>query len=172
MKSTDAFFIGYFTEVQGFLLNSIRRNLADAGCERLPDDWRSLYQQRRAEVLKEVQSAKVGQAAILSELAMRPIASLDHAARALKADSYEVYFDPRERREDRELSKMLYDAAGEWDSIADSLRANETPVKIHVDYRSEEIPGLQISDILVGELRQVFWQIVAYYASTQVLDWY
>ena len=154
MLSSDSFVLADFTPVRGFVLERVRSDLARNGEERLPDKWQPLYEQRQAEILKLVAQGGAGQAAILEWLVGTTFAGLAHYL-ASRTDKYEVYFDPRSPKEDdgvrsgilsftkMSLQALHQDDPGRFKGVCG-------------DRKSEELPGLQIADLMVGEVRNWF----------------
>jgi hypothetical protein len=154
LKTTNSFIVGEFQEVRGFLLESIRSDVVQAGGTALPQNWQELYDIRRNQLANTVAHGAAGQSPILSKLISLPtIAATNYIAR--RASSFSITLDPRggiedERLEDAirtytitVLEKIQQEGADKFKSVRHDLA-------------SEAVPGLQIADILAGEVRNWF----------------
>jgi hypothetical protein len=154
MLASECFVLAEFSEVQGFILEAVRSDLLEAGKKELPQDWNALYDAKRKEFLDHVQRKDLGQSPMLERLISLPAVALAHYL-ALRAKQYEIFVDPRGQVEDENLA----DAIGDYTmSVVRLIReqGQTNLVSVKVDVRSEQSPGLQIADLLAGELRWWF----------------
>jgi hypothetical protein len=154
MLALDCFILAEYSEVQGFILEAVRSDLLKAGKKELPENWMPLYDAKRKSFLDDVQRKGLGQAPMLERLISLPSTALAHYL-SLRAQDYEVLLDPRGDIEDQNLQDAIRDYAS---SVADRIRAGgQNNLKsVRVDVLSEQSFGLQIADLLAGELRWWF----------------
>ena len=154
MTRANAFLLADFTEVRGFVLEGIRSSLARHAHKRLPDDWETLYERRRRELTELVKKGKEGIGPVLDRLMGTTIGAVAHFL-TTRASSYEVFFDPRQPREDLEVA----DSIREFTEMVLNRMHQEEPGRfkgVSGRYKSGELPGLQVADLLVGEVRNWF----------------
>lgn len=154
MRDVNAFLLAEFTEVRGFVLDRIRSDFAQQGQDRLPDDWERFYEQRRKDLVDLVRQGKKGQGPILKALVGTPFAGLGYYMARL-AKEYQVFFDPRQPREDADVADSIREFT---ETVLRGVHREEPNQFKGVcgDYGSEEVPGLQLADLLVGEVRHWF----------------
>jgi hypothetical protein len=154
MLNSESFVLADFTPVRGFVLEKIRSDLAREGQERLPDEWQPLYEQRKTEILELAKQGGVGQTVVLEWLLGTTTASVAYYLRN-RASKYRVYFDPRSPKEDEGVRNGIL---GFTKMTLQSLHQQELDrfAGVSGEYKSENLPGLQIADLMVGEVRNWF----------------
>jgi Protein of unknown function (DUF3800) len=154
MLRLGAFFLTEFCQVRGFILESVRSDLLEKGDSQIPEKWDSLYQAKRDELSRAVKEQKLGQSPLLQKLIETPTASLAYFL-TQRAKWYELVVDPRGGVEDNYIAKTIQYTTeavirGVHRESPDKLRATSFST------RSENCPGLQMADLLAGEVRHWF----------------
>jgi hypothetical protein len=156
MVRLGTFFLTEFCQVRGFILESVRSDLLEKGDSRIPKKWDSLYQAKREELSRAVKEQKLGQSSLLQKLIETPTASLAYFL-TKRAEWYELVIDPRGGVEDKHIAQAVRHTTeavirGVHRETHDKLRATSFSI------RSENCPGLQVADLLAGEVRHWFVQ--------------
>ncbi|HLJ29090.1 MAG TPA: hypothetical protein VKY85_20440 [Candidatus Angelobacter sp.] len=124
-----------------------------AGHRELPQNWQPLFAAKRQEFLDDVKRKDLGQSPMLQRLISLPSAALAHYL-ALRAESYDIVIDPRGVVEDKNITDAIGDLTKE---VARLVRENSTNLKsVETNIRSENCAGLQVADVLAGEVRRWF----------------
>jgi len=146
--------IGEFQEVRGFVLESIRSDVVQAGSEELPQNWQELHDKRRDQLAKTGAQGAAGRSPILSRLLSLPTnAATNYVAR--RSLSFSVTLESSRRcwrRTSRGRNSQIYDYRLE----KIQRERGEKFRSVRYDLRLESAPGLQIADILAGEVRNWF----------------
>jgi hypothetical protein len=154
IEEIHGFIIAEYSEVRGFVLESIRSDLLDQAATDLPQNYDELYMARTKELSDLIRQEKAGQSPTLRKLIELPTSALAFYL-VPKTNSYEVLLDPRGSTEDANIAKMLRETTLEV--INNVQRDNPAKLKqVRFDIPSEKAPGLQVADILAGEIRQWF----------------
>lgn len=148
------FFLTEFCQVRGFILESVRSDLLEAGKSEMPKDWQPLYDAKHKELSDLVKNQKLGQSPLLQRLIETPTASLGHFL-AERAEWYELVIDPRGGLEDVAIAEAVRRVTegvirGVHDANPEKLRA------VSFGVRSQDCAGLQFADLLAGEIRNWF----------------
>jgi hypothetical protein len=151
MKMYGAFFVGFYTRVAGVVMEHVRSNLVGTTTA-VPDDYDTLYEEAAAELRSELQG--VGQSACIAKILRFPVLATAHFL-AYFGCKFKVLCDPRESKEDRAVQKAIDDLMTEHFARAAPEEA-VSYLGMDNSRESHTEPGLQIADLLAGEVRSLF----------------
>jgi hypothetical protein len=157
---SGAFIAGFYTPSRAFVLERVRTNLLDDEAVELPEDDETLCADAIAQLIKE--HGNRGQAGVIGKLLWLPTASVANLLSSLNA-RFTIICDPRDqRREDPAVRAKIEDVmemSRNLKNIPDTdLRSDLADhfLGIRGDRTSTDEPGLQLADMMVGEIKEFF----------------
>ena len=147
LRDNGAIVGAFYTPTASYILEKARWILVGEA-DALPDDMAALFAQASAQ-LREGDPGP-GKAHLISNLLHLPLVALLNLFESFDC-SYEAYYDPRERREDHAVADSVQGFIN-----AHSSKQRHLLVGIRVDRSSEQEVGLQLADLMVGEVRLFF----------------
>jgi hypothetical protein len=151
IKLAGGFIMGFYTRVSGIVMERVRTNLiGDASV--VPDDHKTLYDEAAAELRSELEG--VGQSETIAHILRIPLAAMAYFLESASC-KFRVVCDPRESKEDRAVQAAVDDYVRNHFARAlpkegglylglDNTRPSHTEI------------GLQLADLLAGEVRSLF----------------
>lgn len=154
LRRNDGYVCGFYTTVDTYSLYNLRTSIGidDDDARFLPDDWLERLKAVKEKLLRKDEKLP-GVAALLMgllhgtlEMTMHWLGSQDF--------SFEVVYDPREKKEDAFLLKHV----GGW--LSDEKAAFKRFPGVYrgatATTRSENSPGLMLCDLIVRDIRMLF----------------
>jgi hypothetical protein len=157
-KKHGAFLAGFYTPVAPFVLEHVRSNLFLDDQEEVPANYEALYREAETEIRGYARGP--GQSAIISRLLHLAVGGVANMLASFGCP-FTVVYDPRERKEDRAVIRTVdgYLAMMEnFKHVDTDLRSDLKDFAqgfVH-DRRSEDELGLQLADLIAGEVREFF----------------
>jgi len=152
LKDTGGFVAGFYSSTRGMVMERVRTNLLDEAAE-VPIDHAALYDTARLELLDQFQG--VGQSGILTMLLLTPFASISSLLRSFDS-TFRVRYDPRQGDEDRVVREALADYMGRLVNVPDLFGPVSNYLGMEADISSHDDLGLQLADVIAGEVRDFF----------------
>ena len=152
LVETGGFISGFYTSTRGMVMERVRTNLLDES-DAVPNTHEDLYASARTELLGQFRG--VGQAELIKRLMLTPVASIISFLRSFDC-VFEVRYDPRQEDEDQEVRRAISEYAGLLKRVPEIFGAEDVCLGIEVSIRSDEDLGLQLADVVVGEVREFF----------------
>jgi hypothetical protein len=155
-----AFVAGFYTTTRDFVLEDVRTDLLFSGAEGIPDDSEKLWDASAAKIKKEFADG-TGQSTAISKLLQVPAAAVTNLLAAFGCRFWIVY-DPRQSKEDHRVAALLDEymkAIGVGAKIITPQREEQVKqafLGFDSSRPSEEQLGLQLADLLAGEVRLLF----------------
>jgi hypothetical protein len=151
IKLADGFIMGFYARVAGIVMERVRTNLVGEAAF-VPNDHKDLYDEAAAEL--RIELAGVGQSQTIAHILRIPLSALTHFLESPNC-KFRLLCDPRESKEDRAVQLAIDDYIGNHFGRAlpkeaglylglDNTRPSHTEI------------GLQLADILAGEVRSLF----------------
>jgi len=152
LKAYGCFITAFYIRTQGAAMEHVRSDLVGQLTE-IPEDYQSLYEKAVNE-LKENASEGFAQSETIASVLRIPLSGLSHFMAYFECP-YQILCDPREAKEDKAVLAAI-DAffSGPMDAIAPT----EARLYKGMDntIASEDEVGLQLADLLTGEVRMFF----------------
>lgn len=152
LKSVGGFVAAFYTTTRGIGMERVRVNLMDDH-DSVPADSASLYDEAKAELLAGFKGP--GQSGLMQRLIFLPMTATSNLLSSFNC-TFSVVYDPRGAVEDREvkekISKYMENLrkSPEYSAHFGALRG------INIEISSHEEVGLQLADIIAGEVRSFF----------------
>lgn len=151
LKMYGAFFIGFYTRVAGVVMEHVRSDLVGEATA-VPDDHRKLYEDAADQLRSELQG--VGQSAVIEKILRFPILGTAEFLTYFGC-KFKVLCDPRETKEDKAVQRAIDHLIAEHlariaPETAASYLGMDNSRESHLE------PGLQVADLLAGEVRSLF----------------
>jgi len=151
MKMYGAFFVGFYTRAAGVVMEHVRSDLVGISTT-VPDDHSKLYEDAAADLRSELQG--VGQSAVIARILRFPVLATAHFL-AYFGCKFKVLCDPRESKEDTAVQKAIDDLMTEHFARAAPKEA-VSYLGMDNSHESHTESGLQVADLLAGEVRLLF----------------
>lgn len=151
MKMYGAFFVGFYTHVSGVVMEHVRSELVGVETA-VPDDHAKLYHDAAAELQELLQG--VGQSAVIAKILRFPVLATANFLTYFGC-KFKVFCDPRESKEDKAVQQAIDDLIKEH---LTRVAPEEAASYLGMDntHQSHEERGLQMADLLAGEVRSLF----------------
>jgi hypothetical protein len=152
LRSYGCFITAFYIRTQGAVMEHLRSDLVGQLAE-IPQDYESLYEEAVRE-LKEDASEGIAQSETIASILRIPLSGLSHFM-AYFGCPFQVLCDPREAKEDKAvLAAIDMFFSGPMNAVA----PNEARLYKDMDntVASEDEVGLQLADLLTGEVRLFF----------------
>jgi hypothetical protein len=173
LEGCGGFVAGFYTTVRAAVLEDVRTNLLGRA-EALPEDDESLCAEAMADLRAEPKGP--GESKAIKRLLSLPCLSVAHFLGSF-GGSFRIVCDPREKREDRVVHASVAQVISMMRNIREAL--SDAPADLHKLFRgidrgrpSEDDVGLQIADIVVGEVCAFFAanpEMMSFGASRQLV---
>jgi hypothetical protein len=175
LLDADAFIAGFFTPSRAFLLERVRSKLvtaADGSPVEIPDDHHTMLDEALTELRGELKG-RPGMSALLFELLLVPIGAVAQMLSFFESP-FRVVYDPRNPKEDlavrRRVAELMEKFDGRGGRWLGGLRMDVglRYLGLELARRSDEEPGLQIADLVAGEVAaffQAFPELLSHHSS-------
>jgi hypothetical protein len=151
MKMYGAFFVGFYTHVAGVVMEHVRSDLVGQATA-VPDDHGTLYENGADELRHGLEGT--GQSAVIAKILRFPVLATANFLTYFGC-RFKVLCDPRESKEDKAVQKAINDLMTEHFARAAPEEA-ASYLGMDNSRESHTEPGLQIADLLAGEVRSLF----------------
>lgn len=152
LAETSGFVAGFYSSTRGVVMERVRTNLLD-GADEVPDDHAALYNAARAELLAQFQG--VGQSQLITQLLLTPFSAFSALLRSFEC-TFRVRYDPRQGNEDQVVRDALADYMCCLVRVPE-LFGDDTGYRgMEINIRSHDDLGLQLADVVAGEVREFF----------------
>ena len=151
MKMYGAFFVGFYTHVAGVVMEHVRSELVGQATA-VPEDHQNLYQDAATELRELLQG--VGQSAVIARILRFPVLATANFLTYFGC-KFKVLCDPREGKEDKAVQQAIDDLMKEHFARAAPEEA-ASYLGMDNSRQSHDERGLQIADLLAGEVRSFF----------------
>lgn len=151
MKMYGAFFVGFYTRVSGVVMEHVRSDIVGKATV-VPEEHGKLYEDAAQELRDELQG--VGQSAVIARILRFPVLATANFLTYFGC-RFRVSCDPRESKEDKAVQKAIDDLMTEHFARAAPEEA-ASYLGMDNSRESHTEPGLQIADLLAGEVRSLF----------------
>jgi hypothetical protein len=154
LASCGGFVAGFYTGNKGYVLENIREELiTKEGVTSVPKDHSQLFD-AAVEKLNSDASSGPGMSHLIAELMFLPVMSMAFFLSALNAH-FRVVYDPRQIDEDLAVKNSV---EGVVTAVTNAEKVGTKSKLLGFDFsrRSQDELGLQIADIVAGEVRRFF----------------
>jgi hypothetical protein len=151
MKNHGAFVVGFFTRTQGVIMERVRVNSLDQFSQ-VPEDHSDMYSIAAGELQRQMQG--VAQSKTIATILRIPLTAMAHFLEYFGC-AFQMLCDPREAKEDKAVQNAI-----DW--FVTNLFAKAAPqeAKLYLGMNntrpSHEEIGLQLADLMTGEIRAFF----------------
>jgi hypothetical protein len=151
LAAHGGFVTGFYTSNRGYVMEAIRESLED-GTTTVPEEHAGLFTEK-AKKLNEAESGP-GKSDLLGKLLFLPVAATAYFFNDLECP-FRMVYDPRDEREDVAVKNTIEKLMA-MVMKTEKLGIKSTFLGLEIDKRSHEEFGLQIADIVAGEVRRYF----------------
>jgi len=152
LVETGGFVAGFYSSTRGTIMERVRTNLLD-NLEAVPSDHAALFDTAKGELLAQFQG--IGQAELITRLLLTPFSAFSSLLRSFDC-TFRVCYDPRQSDEDQHVRDALADFIGRLVRVPD-LFGDDTGYRgMGINTRSVDELGLQLADVIAGEVRGFF----------------
>ena len=152
LVETGGFVSGFYTPTHGHVMERVRTNL-DEDIDAVPEDHEALYNVARAELLAQRQAP--GQQTLLTSLLTLPIAAVTNLLKSFNC-RFRIIYDPREDVEDEAVRTRIADYMDRLMRLPPPFAHDNNYIGMEIDRTSEQELGLQLADVVAGEVRDFF----------------
>jgi hypothetical protein len=152
LAAVGGFVAGFYSTTRGIVMERVRTNLLDEATA-VPVDHTDLYNAARTELLAQFQG--VGQSDLIGRLLLLPFSALSNVMNSFDC-TFRIRYDPRGKTEDEEVRNAMGRYMESLTRVPE-LFGNVNPLlgmEIHIP--SHDDIGLQLVDIVAGEVRSFF----------------
>lgn len=153
LSANGGFIAGFYTSNRGYIMEEIREDLiCDEGVTAIPGDHAQLY----ANTVNRLNEAALGPgvSALISKLLFLPVVSIANFLSSFEC-AFRVIYDPRQAEEDVAVKASTEGIVGAV-MKAEKLGIRSKFLGLEVERPSHEEFGLQIADLVAGEVRRFF----------------
>lgn len=153
LSTNGGFIAGFYTSVRGYVMEKIRERLiSEDGVTAVPADHAQLYEAMVAKLNQR--PLRPGVSALISELLFLPVVGIANSLSAFEC-SFRVVYDPRQDDEDLAVRASTEEIMGAV-MQAEQLGIRSKFLGLEITKPSHEEFGLQIADLVAGEVRRFF----------------
>lgn len=151
LKMYGGVVFGFYTHVAGVVMEHVRSDLVGTASA-VPDEHRKLYDDASAELRSELQG--VGQSLVIARILRFPVLAAAQFLSYFRC-KFKVLCDPRESKEDKAVQKAIDELMTDHFALAAPDEA-KSYLGMDASRESHTEFGLQIADLLAGEVRLLF----------------
>jgi hypothetical protein len=166
LTELGGFVAGFYTTTRGTIMECVRNGLPE-GVMAVPVDHAREYDQARTDLLNRFQG--VGQARIIESLLITPFSSIWSLLNSFDC-TFRVQYDPRQAAEDQAVREALGNYMGRLLAIPELFGPHNIYRGMAIDRRSEDELGLQLADVVAGQVREFFRQNPAALTTSATLN--
>jgi hypothetical protein len=153
LAANGSFIAGFYTSNHGYVMEKIREDLLlEEGTTAVPEDHSQLYG-AMVKKLSQISSGP-GNSALLTKLLFLPIVAIANFLSAFGCP-FRVIYDPRQAAEDVAVKNSTEGIMGAV-MLAKNLGIKSKFLGLEIDRLSHEEIGLQVADVVAGEVRRFF----------------
>jgi hypothetical protein len=146
------FVAAFYSSTRGIVMERVRTNIMDEA-EAVPQDHVDLYAQARMELLDEFRG--VGQSELVKKLLLLPFSGLWNFLGSFNC-SFRVRYDPRESSEDQTVRDAIVQYMQTLINVPELYGSTNPLLGMEIDIPSHNDLGLQLVDLVAGEVRSFF----------------
>jgi hypothetical protein len=150
--ATGGFVAGFYSTTRGIVMERVRTNLLDE-MDRVPEEHSALYDAARIELLTEFKG--VGQSRLIKQLLLHPFSALSNLLASFDC-TFRIRYDPRDQREDQEVRAAMGQYMQGLARVPELFDDHNPFLGMDIHIASHEDVGLQLVDIVAGEVRGFF----------------
>lgn len=151
LKSHGAFIVGFFTRTRGVIIERVRVNSLGQ-FSHVPEDHSEMYSTAAGEMQRQMQG--VAQSKTIAAILRIPLAAMANFLEYFGC-TFQMFCDPREAKEDKAVQNAI-----DWFVTDLFAKAAPEEAKLYLGMTntkpSHEEIGLQIADLMAGEIRAFF----------------
>lgn len=152
LTELGGFVAGFYSSMHGTIMERVRVNLLD-NADAVPDDHAALFDTARAELLAQFQG--VGQANLITRLLLTPVSGFAALLRSFDC-TFRVRYDPRQSDEDQQVREALAEFMPRLAHVPELFGDVPNYLGLEMNVQSEDDLGLQLADVIAGEVREFF----------------
>lgn len=149
---TGGFVAGFYSSTHGTIMERVRTNLLD-NLDAVPNDHAALFDTARTELLAQFQG--VGQAELITRLLLTPFSACSAFLRSFNC-TFRVRYDPRQSDEDAQVRNALAGYMATLVNVPQLFGSDQRYLGMDINIHSEDDLGLQLADVVAGEVRDFF----------------
>ncbi len=151
MKMYGCFFAAFYTHTKGVVMERVRTNCLGTETA-VPDDHRQAYDDAATELRSELEG--IGKSKVIARILRIPLGSTAYFLHYSRC-KFKVLCDPRENKEDKAVQAVIDEFMIDYFARAAPEEA-KSYLGMDNSRESHTEPGLQIADLLAGEVRLLF----------------
>lgn len=152
LVAVGGFVAGFYSTTRGIIMERVRTNLLDE-TDAVPENHTDLYNAARTQLLAELEG--VGQSELIKQLLLLPFSALWNFMNSFNC-TFRIRYDPRGKAEDQRVRNMMEGYMEALTRIPDLFGTVNPLLGIETDISSREDIGLQLVDVVAGEVRSFF----------------
>jgi hypothetical protein len=152
LVETGGFVSAFYSSTRGTIMERVRTSLLER-VDAVPDEHAALFTAAKTELLVQFQG--VGQAELITHLLLTPFSSFSSLLRSFDC-TFRVCYDPRQSDEDRQVRDEIADYMGRLVRVPDLFGNDTGYLGVEINTRSHDEIGLQLADVIAGEVREFF----------------
>jgi hypothetical protein len=152
LVAVGGFVAGFYSSTRGIVMERVRTNLMDEA-EAVPNDHTDLYNAARTEVLTEFRG--VGQSDLIERLMLLPFSALFNFLNSFDY-SFRNRYDPRGETEDEQVRNAMVRYMTGLSRVPELFGGVSCLLGMEIHIASHDDVGLQLVDIVAGEVRGFF----------------
>jgi len=154
LAGNGGFIAGFYTSNRGYVMERIRESLIHKdGVTAVPDDHSQLYE-ATTKKLDEAASGP-GVSTLISKLLFLPVVAIANFLSAFEC-AFRIIYDPRQAEEDIAVKNSTEGLIGAIMNPAGKLGLRSKILRLEIAKPSHDEFGLQVADIVAGEVRRFF----------------
>lgn len=156
LEKHGGFVAGFYTGNRGYVMEKIREDLiSEEGVIAVPEDHQGLFERKVREL--NTKAIGPGVSSLISNLLFLPVAAIGYFFSDLKC-TFRVVYDPRQADEDVAVKNSIEGIMGAFQN-AEMLGIKSKFLGMEIDRPSHSEIGLQVADIVAGEVRRCVCQL-------------
>ncbi len=153
LEENGGFIAGFYTSNRGYIMEKIREDLIDIeGIQAVPEDHAQLYDEMINRLKETAQGP--GMSDLISRMLSLPVMAMSFFFSSLNC-SFRVVYDPRQEEEDVAVKNQVEGIMAALHN-AEKLGLKSKFLGLEIDRPSHQEIGLQVADIVAGEVRRFF----------------
>jgi hypothetical protein len=152
LVAVGGFVAGFYSSTRGIVMERVRTNLMDEA-EAVPNDHTDSYNAARTELLTEFRG--VGQSDLIERLLLLPFSALFNFLNSFDC-SFRIRYDPRGETEDEQVRNAMVRYMTGLSRVPELFGGVSCLLGMEIHIASHDDVGLQLVDIVAGEVRGFF----------------
>jgi hypothetical protein len=155
LAAHGGFIAGFYTSNRGYVMEHIRESLIRKdSVKTIPEDHAQLYE-AMVKKLNETAASGPGVSALLSKLLFLPVVAIANFLSTFEC-GFRIVYDPRQADEDAAVKESTEALMSAVMNAAEKLELRSKFLGLEIEKPSHEEFGLQVADIIAGEVRRFF----------------